>query len=177
MKYGSSLANKNSHGYWLPCILSNEYKLWELSLETGQKKSSGLGKTINRPQIIACEEEDSRQTDIEYAWYSMGLYHRLRFVLLAQEHCSFSMNALFIFWFILMKGKCAESSETTFSCSLGWWCLVYQTVRPKSLHLPDPRGSSPLGSTWSLPIRKLIWNLGAHILAHRFPIGLRSSYP
>lgn len=37
MKYSISLANKNSHGYWLPCILSNEYKLRELLPSVGDR--------------------------------------------------------------------------------------------------------------------------------------------
>lgn len=47
---------------------------------------------------------------------SMSLYHRQRFVSLAEERCCIFTSALFICLFILMKGKCAEGLETTSSC-------------------------------------------------------------
>lgn len=100
----------NTHGCWLPCFMSNEYKLWELLLFKTEKvvwTTSRLNhQTANwkLAQDYRLRGRDSRQTDIEYAWYSMRLYHRLRAVLLASEHCCFSVNVLFISLFILMKG-------------------------------------------------------------------------
>lgn len=132
------------HGYWLPCILSNEYKLWELKLLVDQdrKKLPGLNrdKTIKQhlqmaKSALASEAETVDRQIQNMHENSMRLHHRLRFIFLAQEHCCISLNGLFFCLFILMKGKCVENCETTFSYSFFVWSVKWSPNQNQTIIL------------------------------------------
>lgn len=129
---------------------------------------------FTRHQIIACEADTLIENMHEN---SMRLQHRQGFVSLARTHCCCFMDALFICLLILMKGKCVDGLEMTFSCSL----------EMDSFRVSDCNQIEILPSSWlSLVISFPVFNIQAvfsltssklysfiqvpeRILAHRFP--------